>query len=155
MRVCSSMAGPPQRVDADRLLDNLVRGYRDAGRAIALEGRIGQPVVACPPALRRVLANLIDNPFRYDSEMRVCAHVDAQRLVMAVVDSGPGIKPAQLDAVFAPWVRGRQGQEDKPGSGLGLAIARRLARSMQGELQLQNRSSGGMEARLTLPLVVA
>ncbi|QRF62633.1 ATP-binding protein [Variovorax paradoxus] len=154
-RLQRSVAEPLQRVDADGLLDNLVRGYRDSGRAIALDGRIGQPVVACPLALRRVLANLIDNALRYGSDVRVCAHVDAQRLVLAVVDSGPGIKPAQIDAVFAPWVRGRQGQEDKPGSGLGLAIARRLARSMQGELLLQNRRTGGLEARLTLPLVVA
>ncbi|MFS2052972.1 histidine kinase dimerization/phospho-acceptor domain-containing protein, partial [Variovorax sp. CT11-76] len=47
-RMQRSVAEPLQRVDADGLLDNLVRGYRDAGRAIALDGRIGQPVVACP-----------------------------------------------------------------------------------------------------------
>jgi signal transduction histidine kinase len=149
------MAGPPQRVDADRLLDNLVRGYRDAGRAIALDGRIGQPVVACPLALRRVLANLIDNALRYDSEMRVCAHVDAQRLVMAVVDSGPGIKSAQIDAVFAPLVRGRQGEDGMPGSGFGMAIARRLARSMQGGVVVGEPAQRGQEARLPLPLVAA
>lgn len=153
-RMQRSVAEPLQRVDADGLLGNLVRDYRDAGQAIALDGHIGQPVVACPLALRRVLANLIDNALRYGSDVRVCARIDTRSLVLAVVDSGPGIRASQMDAVLAPWVRAPQGQ-DKPGSGLGLAIARRLAQSMQGELLLQNRRSGGFEARLTLPLVVA
>lgn len=155
-RLQRSVAEPLQRVDADGLLGNLMRDYREAGRAVALDGRIGQPVMACPLALRRVLANLIDNALRYGSDVRVCARVDATSLVLAVVDSGPGIRPAQMESVFAPWVSAQQGDaEGKVGSGLGLAIARRLARSMQGELQLQNRRSGGLEARLTLPLVVA
>lgn len=155
-RMQRSVAEPLQRIDADGLLGNLMRDYRDAGRAVALDGRIGQPVMACPLALRRVLSNLVDNALRYGSDVRICARIDATSLVLAVVDSGPGIRPAQMDAVFAPWVRAQQSShEGKPGSGLGLAIARRLARSMQGDLQLQNRRCGGLEARLTLPLVVA
>ncbi|MDQ0586135.1 signal transduction histidine kinase [Variovorax paradoxus] len=154
-RMQHSLGEPLQRVDADGLIGRLVRDYRDSGRAIALDGCIGQPVVACPLALRRVLANLIDNALRYGTDVRVCARVDTTSLVLAVVDSGPGIRPAQIDAVLAPWVRGLQPQEDKPGSGLGLAISRRLVQAMQGELHLENRRSGGFEARLTLPLVVA
>ncbi|MDH6170767.1 signal transduction histidine kinase [Variovorax boronicumulans] len=154
-RMQHSMNEPLQRVDADGLIGNLVRNYRDSGRAIALDGCIGQPVVACPLALRRVLANLIDNALRYGTDVRVCARVDTKCLVLAVVDSGPGIKPTQIDAVLSPWIQAQQSHEEKPGSGLGLAIARRLAQSMQGELHLENRLSGGFEARLTLPLVVA
>jgi signal transduction histidine kinase len=154
-RMQHSLAEPLQRVDADGLIGNLVRDYRDSGRAIALDGCIGRPVVACPLALRRVLANLIDNALRYGTDVRVCARIDTQSLVLAVMDSGPGIRPAQIDAVLSPWVRAQQSHEEKPGSGLGLAIARRLAQSMQGELHLENRRSGGFEARLTLPLVVA
>ncbi|MDM0066607.1 ATP-binding protein [Variovorax sp. J31P207] len=149
------VAEPLPRVDADGLIGNLVRDYRDTGRVITLDGHIGRPVAACPLALRRVLANLIDNALRYGTNVRISARVDTRNLVLAVVDSGPGICPAQLDAVLSPWVRVQQGQEHKPGSGLGLAIARRLARSMQGELLLQNRRGGGLEARLTLPLAMA
>jgi signal transduction histidine kinase len=154
-RMQHSLAEPLQRVDADGLIDNLVRGYRDSGRAIALDGRIGRPVVACPLALRRVLANLIDNALRYGTDVRVCARIDTKNLVLAVVDAGPGIRPGQIDAVLSPWVRGQQSQDGKPGSGLGLAISRRLVQAMQGELHLENRRTGGFEARLTLPLVVA
>jgi signal transduction histidine kinase len=154
-RIQHSLAEPLQRVDADGLIGKLVRDYRDSGSAIAVDGRIGRPVVACPLALRRVLANLIDNALRYGTDVRVCARVDTKSLVLAVVDAGPGIRPAQIDAAFSPWVRGQQSLDGKPGSGLGLAISRSLVQAMQGELHLENRRSGGFEARLTLPLIVA
>lgn len=143
---------PVSRVDADSLLDTLVDDYRDAGRTVEREGRVGCPVVTCPHALRRVLMNLIDNALRYGTDVRLCVRVEARRLVLAVVDSGPGIAHAQMDAVFAPWYRAPETAAATCGSGLGLAIARRLTRAMRGELHLENRRSGGLEARLTLPL---
>lgn len=144
-----------QRVDADNLLGTLVGDYREAGRTVALEGSVGRPLVTCPHALRRVLMNLIDNALRYGGDARLCVRVEARHLVLAVVDSGPGILPAQMDAVFAPWYRSPETSARAPGSGLGLAIARRLTLAMRGELQLENRCAGGLEARLTLPLATA
>lgn len=144
---------PTRRVDADGLLGALVGDYRDAGCTVELEGQVGRPVVTCPHALRRVLINLIDNALRYGDDVRLCVRIEARRLVLAVVDSGPGIVPAQLDAVFKPWYRAPETAARAPGSGLGLAIARRLTLAMRGDLQLENRRTGGLEARVTLPLI--
>ncbi|WP_175922958.1 sensor histidine kinase [Burkholderia latens] len=154
-RLQCSVPEPPRRVDADALLGALVGNYRDAGQSIALDGRVGLPLVTFPHALRRVLVNLIDNALRYGEDVRLCVRVDARRVMLTVVDSGPGIVPAELEAVFKPWYRAPQTSARAPGSGLGLAIARRLTQAMQGELQLNNRSTGGLEARVTLPLAPA
>lgn len=154
-RMQCSAAEPLRCFDADGLLGALVDTYKDAGRTVELEGQVGRPVVTCPHALRRVLVNLIDNALRYGSDVRLCVRVDARRVVLAVVDSGPGIVPAEMEAVFAPWYRAPQTSARAPGSGLGLAIARRLTLAMRGELQLENRRTGGLEARLTLPLAAA
>lgn len=154
-RMQCSAGEKTQRVDADSLLDTLIDDYKGAGRTVALEGRVGCPVDTCPHALRRVLMNLIDNAFRYGGDARLCVRVEARRLVLAVVDSGPGIVPAQMDRVFAPWYRAPETAVRASGSGLGLAIARRLTLAMRGELQLENRRTGGLEARVTLPLVAA
>ena len=154
-RMQCSASEPLRRFDADGLLGALVDNYKDAGRTVELEGQVGRPVVTCPHALRRVLVNLIDNALRYGSDVRLCVRVDARRVVLAVVDSGPGIVPAEMEAVFAPWYRAPQTSARAPGSGLGLAIARRLTLAMRGELQLENRRTGGLEARLTLPLAAA
>jgi signal transduction histidine kinase len=149
-------AGKPLgHVDADQLLGHLVGGYREAGRSIEFDGRIAQPVLTCPHALRRVLANLIDNALRYGGDVRLSVRVEAQCVVFAVSDSGPGIEPSEMEAVFTPWYRAPRTAARAPGSGLGLAIARRLTLAMRGELQLKNRRTGGLEARLTLPLVIA
>lgn len=146
---------PTRAVDADGLLDALIDDYRDAGRCIELDGHVGHPVVTCPHALRRVLVNLIDNALRYGGDARLCVRVEARRLVLAVLDSGPGILPSQMEAVFAPWYRAPETATRVAGSGLGLAIARRLTLAMRGELELENRRTGGLEARLTLPLASA
>ncbi|WP_186119228.1 sensor histidine kinase [Burkholderia gladioli] len=145
----------PRRVDADRMFDTLVDNYHDAGRVVELDGRVGRPIVTCPHALRRVLMNLIDNALRYGTDVRLRVRVEAQHLVLAVLDSGPGIAPSQLAAVFEPWYRAPESAAKAKGSGLGLAIARRLVKAMRGDLQLRNRRGGGLEATLRLPLVIA
>ncbi|WP_321787817.1 HAMP domain-containing sensor histidine kinase [Paraburkholderia sp. J94] len=154
-RMQCSAEEPMRSVDADGLLDLLIADYRDAGRIVKLDGHVGRPVVTCPHALRRVLVNLIDNALRYGGDACLSVRVEARRLVIAVLDSGPGIVPAQLDAVFLPWYRAPGTASAAPGSGLGLAIARRLTQAMRGELHLENRRTGGLEARLSLPLASA
>lgn len=154
-RMQCNVQEPPERVDADALLVSLIDDYRDAGHCIELEGEVGHAVVTCPHALRRVLVNLIDNALRYGSGVCLNVRVEMRALIFAVRDNGPGIEPSQLEAVFAPWYRAPHTAARAPGSGLGLAIARRLALAMHGDLQLENRHTGGLEARLRLPLVIA
>ena len=141
----------PCRIDADALLESMVSDYEDSGQQVLLEGRIGAPIVTRPNALRRILMNLIDNALKFGSDVRVRVQLEADRLVIAVVDSGPGIPPDQLEAVLKPFVR-LEGSRNRStgGTGLGLAIAHQLATAMGAELKLQNRDEGGLEVRLTL-----
>jgi signal transduction histidine kinase len=157
-RLQCSVQEPMRAFDADGLLAALIEDYRDAGRFVKLEGQIGRALVTCPHALRRVLVNLIDNALRYGEDVRLSVKVETQRLVLAVLDSGPGIAPTRLEAVFAAWYRAPETvdvTDAAQGCGLGLAIARRLTLAMCGELELSNRAAGGLEARLTLPLLAA
>ena len=71
---------------------------------------------------------------------------------MTVSDSGPGIPEEQLVEVCKPFVRLDSARNTESGSvGLGLAIARTLIHRHGGELQLQNRPEGGLEACIRLP----
>jgi signal transduction histidine kinase len=142
---------PPARIDGDALLESMVADYGDAGQPVALEGRIGAPIVTRPNALRRILANLIDNALKFGSDVRVRVQAEADRLVIAVQDNGPGIPPGELEAVLKPFYR-VEGSRNRStgGTGLGLAIAQQLATAMGAELRLSNRSEGGLEARVTL-----
>jgi signal transduction histidine kinase len=141
----------PCRIDADALLESMVSDYEDSGQQVLLEGRIAAPIVTRPNALRRILMNLIDNALKFGSDVRVRVQLEADRLVIAVIDSGPGIPPDQLETVLKPFVR-LEGSRNRStgGTGLGLAIAHQLAMAMGAELKLQNRDEGGLEARLTM-----
>ncbi|MGN6828203.1 ATP-binding protein [Paucibacter sp. M5-1] len=143
----------PRRLDIDALLASMSADYEDSGQAVQLEGRVGEPVLTRPHALRRILMNLIDNALKFGREVRVQVRTEPQGLVIAVLDDGPGIPAEQLDAVLQPFYR-LEGSRNRStgGTGLGLAIANQLAMAMGARLALINRPGGGLEARLTLSL---
>jgi signal transduction histidine kinase len=154
-RTLHGTSEPAVRVDADALLDTVVADYGDAGQAVALEGRVGAPIVARPQALRRVLVNLIDNALKFGTEVQVKLKVEDEggRLVIAIVDNGPGIPEDQLAQVFKPFYRLEGSRNrDSGGTGLGLAIAQQLAAAMGASLRLSNRPQGGLEACISLPI---
>ena len=67
-----------------------------------------------------------------------------------VADEGPGIAPEQQAKIFEPYETSAPAGE---GIGLGLAIARRLARSMGGDIELESAPGQGSRFTLVLPAV--
>jgi signal transduction histidine kinase len=142
----------PRRIDPDALLDSLVCDYTDAGRQVTLTGTIGRECLLRPQAIKRVLANLIDNALKFGGSADIHAGVQEDgRLAITVRDHGPGIPPDALEAVFQPFHRLEASRNrETGGTGLGLAIARQLTLAMDGELTLRNGDDGGLEARLVV-----
>ena len=150
-RTLHGASEPPVRVDVDALLEAMVADYEDAGEPLQLEGRVGEAIVTRPHALRRILMNLIDNAMKFGSDARIRVAQGADRLVIAVIDSGPGIPHDQLEAVLQPFYRVESSRNRSTGgTGLGLAIAHQLSMAMGATLELRNRGEGGLEARLTI-----
>jgi signal transduction histidine kinase len=142
----------PRRVDLDALFDTLVCEYTEAGQAVQLRGKVGNPIMARPQALRRVVGNLLDNALKFAdaAELTLSAAHDGS-ITIAVLDRGPGIPEQHLADVFTPFYRLETSRSrDTGGTGLGLAIARQLALAMDGDLTLHNRDGGGLEARLVI-----
>ncbi len=74
------------------------------------------------------------------------------RVIVRVVDRGPGIPPAQLERVFEPFYRaGAPGAEHR-GSGLGLAIARGFTEANSGTLHVESLPGQGATFVFELPL---
>ena len=82
-----------------------------------------------------VMNALVHTPSGSRITIRSSRHSGLARL--AVEDDGPGIPPAQREAVFGRFYRVEGGKAS--GSGLGLAIARELARLMDGSVRLESR----------------
>ena len=148
----TSATEPAQRIDLAALVESLRGDYADMGKEVAVEGAIRQPLSARPHALRRCLANLLDNAIRYGQRARVRLEDGAREIVVRVLDDGPGMSPQELEKAFEPFYRGEASRSrETGGTGLGLGIARNIARAHGGEVTLQNRPGGGLEATLTLP----
>ena len=101
--------------------------------------------------LAQALRNLVENVVRHASgraELR--ATIRGSELDLVLRDEGPGLSESLADRAQQPFVRG-DGQT--AGSGLGLALAAQVAETLGGELRLRN-VDGGLEASLTLPVVV-
>jgi two-component system, OmpR family, sensor histidine kinase KdpD len=75
------------------------------------------------------------------------------RLVVRVVDRGPGIPPAQLERVFEPFYRAGTPQRGTRGSGLGLAIARGFTEANGGRLHVESLPGQGATFVFELPLL--
>jgi K+-sensing histidine kinase KdpD len=125
------------------------------GRAVEQLGPEGERVVAeididAPPVqvdavqIERVLVNLLDNALKFSppgSPVHVRAEERGGELLLHVVDQGPGVAPAEREAVFEPFRRG-DGVVVR-GAGLGLAIARGFSEANGARVWAEDDPWGG------------
>lgn len=119
--------------------------------AIAVEPVHGFTAFGQAGAVIQILVNLIGNAVRHSpvrATVTISFERSAEQAIVHVADDGPGIDPADQQRIFERFERG---SGDGPGSGLGLAIARRLARSMDGDVILESRPEMGARFSLLLP----
>ncbi len=142
-----------QRIALPELLAELVRAIPGAERVAIEAAELTLDVPA--GALRRILANLLENALRYGDGGPVTVRAEArgeEGCRIGVLDRGPGIPAAEREAVFRPFYRLEASRSASTGgSGLGLAIVRQLAAAQGWTVGLQDRPGGGLEAWLDIP----
>jgi two-component system sensor histidine kinase MtrB len=128
-------------------------------RAAAIDVDVddGVEVLADPGALRRILANLIDNALKHGgrrvSIRGVVDGADRRTVRLDVVDHGPGIPPDELERIFDRFHK-VDPSRSAGGTGLGLAIARKYAGLQNGQLSASNEPGGGARFTLSLPRAI-
>lgn len=145
---------PLQRVDLRALLQSIVFDYADAGLPVVLLHADGGTCATRPQALRRLVCNLVDNALKFAGAAELSLQAAAGgHWQLHVLDRGPGIPEADLQAVLQPYVRLEDSRNRSTGgTGLGLAIASELAKALGGRLVLGPRSDGpGLQACVGLP----
>lgn len=95
--------------------------------------------------LRRILQNLLANAIRYTRSGGVIMGIRQRgnRVLIQVTDTGPGIAPAQQEAIFREFQRGEANAIDQAGFGLGLSIVRRFATVLGHEVRLYSQVGRG------------
>jgi two-component system, sensor histidine kinase len=143
-------------------LGELVRGVVDAARPIAEARGLGLKLqrpkreswlLGDPLRIGQVLRNLLDNALKFtdQGEVRVRVASVRARVTLSVEDTGPGIDPAQVQRLLAPFERAGDPGRRPQGVGLGLSIVQRLISAMGGELKIESEG-GGTRVRVELPL---
>ena len=124
------------------------------GRELHMSYR-DEPLVALASTemLQRLLGYLLENASKYapaGGAISIYGWREGDGAYVAVTDDGPGIPDAWRERIFEPFVR----LDDSPrGAGIGLFAARRLARSMEGELTVEPREPYGSQFVLRLKFV--
>jgi two-component system sensor histidine kinase KdpD len=127
-------------------------GYRRAGLD-RVKVEVGDAVVLADAGLlERVLVNLIDNALRYahDSVVRVNAGRIGGRVLINVVDEGPGIPRGTEEQLFEPFQR-LGDQDNSTGVGLGLSVASGFIEAMGGNVAATDTPGGGLTIVVDLP----
>lgn len=127
------------------------------GAHLDFQGAPGIVAVADPKAVTAIVTNLVSNALKYGGEparveVRVAPSVDA--IELSVRDFGPGLRGADAQSIFKPFVRGAASDvRMRPGVGLGLFMVAELVRALHGDVHAEDSLvGGGMLIRVRLPL---
>ena len=144
-------------------LDELLQELRVQFQPLARHKGLSLEIATCGWAvhsdrhlLQRIVMNLVSNGIKYTVSGGVRVDVDqvGQELEIRVVDSGPGIPPDKIDAVFTDYVRLDESARTD-GLGIGLPIVKRAAALLGHELVLDSVVGQGTTVRLRVPLAEA
>jgi CheY-like chemotaxis protein len=145
LQECRAMVEPLAAARGIRVL------FPDAGAAMLLADRT---------RLKQVLLNLLSNAIKYNRDAGAvvldCTQVAPDRLRISVQDTGMGLRPDQVGALFQPFNRLGQEAGAHEGTGIGLVVTRRLVELMGGAIDVTSSPGVGsvfsIELASTAPL---
>jgi len=142
----------PAEVDLKEITQDLASDARRGGADVVVETDASVVTPGRARALKRCLANLIDNAVAHGDKVRIHVKNEGDAVTVAVDDNGPGIPEELYEEAFRPFSRlDETRSRNQKGVGLGLAIARDVARSHGGDIKLSQSPLGGLRALLRLP----
>ncbi len=114
------------------------------------------PEVYCDRTrIEQVVLNLLSNAARYTDEGGITVRVvhEEQRVRVSVADTGPGIRPEDVDRIFEPFCQGTaELWRDRGGSGLGLSISKQFVELHGGRMWVESELGAGTTVYFDLPV---
>jgi signal transduction histidine kinase len=115
-------------------------------------------VIVDPFRIRQVLINLLSNALQHtpkNGKVIINSRTDASWVVISVQDTGEGLEPGQLTAVFDRFYRADKSRSrETGGTGLGLAIVKAIVEAHGGQVEVHSAGKGeGSQFRIILPSI--
>jgi signal transduction histidine kinase len=143
---------PKRQVDLSALVESLCTDLDEMGEPVKWDLSHPAPINCRPNEIKRAVRNLVENAVAYGGEADVSIKDAPGGYEVVVDDKGPGIPEEDQRRVFEPFVRLESSRNlETGGTGLGLTLVKAIAEGHGGDVVLENRSNGGLRARIRLP----
>jgi len=147
------------RDSVDRTTESLALQAHQKGLELVCDVRpeVPQTVIGDPTRLRQIIINLVGNAIKFTEKGEVVVRVekewereDSVGLHFAISDTGIGIPPEKLQAIFEPFAQADGSSTRKyGGTGLGLTISTQLVALMGGRIRLESEVGRGSVFHVT------
>jgi two-component system, OmpR family, sensor histidine kinase KdpD len=141
----------------ETLLRSAVSSFSGRGddRIQGLDNLEAMPLILVDPEMVSLaIRQIIDNALKYSpppSPILLRADSEPGRVVIRVIDQGPGIPERDREKIFDKFYRRSSVRDKVPGTGLGLHIAREIVRAHAGDMWVEEGPNGGSQFCLALP----
>ena len=135
------------------IADIYATSAEDRGLLLRMEASEDVTLPIDQQLVTQAVANLLDNALAYTpSGGSIVLRMEAgpEKATIRVLDTGPGLKPDELEVVWQRFIRGSVASARTPGMGLGLSLVRAIATAHGGASGCSNREGGGAEFWFTL-----
>ncbi len=128
---------------------------------VSLPSTVPTQIKGDPVRIKQILVNLLSNAIKFTEKGSVTLAVSTENIIeptlrFKVIDTGIGISFEKQQDLFNEFTQADQSTTRQyGGTGLGLAISRRLARLMNGDIEVSSSLSSGSSFALVLPLIEA
>ncbi len=123
--------------------------------------RVSNKVISDPTRLWQILKNLLDNAAKYTREGTITLDVEllesnieqsTQQIRFSIIDTGYGMTPEQIDAVFVPFSQFHNQAEGRiMGTGLGMSITKQICELLDGNIDIESTINVGTKIIVTIP----
>jgi len=140
-----------ESIDINELMQEIVKKYDTNKIEIDFDSNFKINIRA--NAIKRCLANLIDNGLAYGNKVKISSKKTTKDLIILIDDDGIGIPEKEYKNVLKPFYRiDKSRGQNKSGVGLGLSIANDIIRSHGGNIALEKSPLAGLRVEISLPL---
>ncbi|NWG91962.1 MAG: HAMP domain-containing histidine kinase, partial [Parvularculaceae bacterium] len=155
-------AGHMEAIDLVAVAQEMAELYepaaQDAGFILQLKTAPTPPIRGSRSLISQAIANLLDNALKYavgGTTIRIDVRKGSEnRVLLSVLDDGPGVPESDRDSVVKRFVRLEQSRST-PGSGLGLSLVSAIARAHRASIALGDSSSNadrkGLKVTIAFP----
>ena len=138
-------------IDLTKMLGAILKKEEILGLPIKFDMKKNITMKGRSLAIERLFSNLINNAMTYGKGVEVKGKKQYNGILIEIINNGPGLSDADKENVFKPYYR-MEHKLSESHSGLGMGIARSIANIHGGELELKDRTGGGLIVEVYFPL---